>query len=166
MAFKKITVVCDGSVQPLYSTSTILEGNLHSILVTNPTGLTGLFSLYYDGVEMFKMTVAPNGFEAVPKPVNVPAQTVVEVKGSTGMLVLASAYEQAIDTVAALNVVQDAVTHVDGVKGTIDTTLAGLSSILPAGSISDSTTSTTTAWSSTKVANELSNVELLIYAGV
>ena len=173
MAFKKITVTCNATLQTLYTTSNIIEGNLHSILVTNPTLGDGVLSIYYDGVEMFKMSVVANSFEAVPKPINVPAETTVAVNGTNGLLVLASAYEQAVDTVGATTVAQGYVTEANSAKvaaiqAKVDAQaiIDGAGGILPVGTITDLAVGTTTAWSSSKVKTELSAIELLIYAGV
>lgn len=188
MGFKKVHLTCSGVSQALFSTSNLVEGSIHSLLITNNTVSAGSIDIYYDGSLALKISVGANDYVALAKPINIPSETALTLVGTSGVIVLASIYEQAIDTATAMSTVQSYVVQGESardaaIQAKLDSQAIfdNAEGLLPVGTISDDVVGSGTTYSSKKIEAELnateaaasantqsvvSSIESLVYYGI
>ena len=188
MGFKKVSLTCSGSTQSLFTTSNLVEGSIHSLLITNNSKIAGHVDILYDGVVALRVNVSANDYVALAKPINIPSETILTLVGTAGVLVLASIYEQAIDTATAMSTVQSYVIQGESardaaIQAKLDSQAIfdNAEGLLPVGTISDDVVGSGTTYSSTKIEavldateaaasantqSAVSSIESLVYYGI
>jgi hypothetical protein len=141
MAFNSIVVTGSGVSQNVVVNTNILESVVTSMVITNTTGSSQVVDVLVNSAVYMSVTVAANDKLVVGDKLNVPVSQTMAVEAPTGVTVAVSYMTQAIDTAAALSLVQNTVATLDS------------------GTINDSITGTASTWSSDKISTALGSIQ-------
>lgn len=120
MAFKSVNIVGDGSSVQITSNSLTVESVINSAVVYNTTGSNQTVTIQIDGNDAIVEVVSANSRFVLDTKVNMPADSTVTCTVPTGVNVLISFYEQAIDIAAGNTVLQQYLADIESALDTFD----------------------------------------------
>ncbi len=152
MAFDNIKIVGDDTAQVAIVNDVNTEAVVNGLVAYNTTENDLVFSLSIDDVVVVVETVTSNSsFRFVDK-LNIPVGTTMKVDANIGIDVTVSFFQQAIDSAAALTVVQQLAQSASDDADRAE-------NALPEGTIDDASTETDKAWSASKIANAIEDAK-------